>query len=99
MSASFVKKLDLVPNLLDEVCVVSLPLGENLTSLFSFKTVLVKIVGRELPVYLIVLEMVNYDVILGMDWLSKYNAIIFCRRKKVCSNHLKKKLLSIKAHL
>ena len=32
---------------------------------------------------LIVLEMVDYDVILGMDWLSKYNATIFYRRKKV----------------
>ena len=27
--------------------------------------------------------MVDYDVILGMDWLSKYNATIFCRKKKV----------------
>ena len=27
--------------------------------------------------------MVDYDVILGMDWLSNYNATIFCRRKKV----------------
>ena len=27
--------------------------------------------------------MVDYDVILGMDWLSKYNTTIFCRRKKV----------------
>ena len=42
-----------------------------------------KVTGRELPVDLIVLEMVDYDVILGMDWLSKYNATIFCRRKKV----------------
>ena len=29
-----------------------------------------------------VLEMVDYDVILGMDGLSKYNATIYCRRKK-----------------
>ena len=36
-----------------------------------------------MPVDLIVLEMVDYDVILGMDWLSKYNDTIFCRRKKV----------------
>ena len=64
-------------------CVVSLPSGETLTSQFSFKEIHVKVVGRELPVDLIVLEMVDYDVILGMDWLSKYNATILCRRKKV----------------
>ena len=70
VSALFVKKLDMESALLNEVCVVSLPSGENLTSRYSFKEVPVKVVGRELPVDLIVLEMVDYDVILGMDWLS-----------------------------
>ena len=73
----------MVPELLNEVCVVSLPLGENMTSWFTFKVVAVKIVGRELPVDLIVLDMLDYDVILDMDWLSKYNATTFCRRKNV----------------
>ena len=49
------------------MCNVSLPSGENLTSQFSFKVVPVKVAGRELPLDLIVLEMVDYDVILGMD--------------------------------
>ena len=83
VSATFVKKLDMVHVLLDEVCIVSLPSGENLTSRFSFNDVPLKVAGRELLVDLIVLEMVDYDVILGMDWLSKYNATIFCRRKNV----------------
>ena len=46
VSTSFVKKLDMVPELLDEVCVVSLPSGENLTSRFSFKVVPIKIAGK-----------------------------------------------------
>ena len=58
-------------------------LGENLASRFNLKEVPVKVTGRELTVNLIVLEMVDYDMILGMDWLSKYNATIFCRKKKV----------------
>ena len=65
VSATFIKKLDLVPILLDEVYVVSLPSRENLTSRFSFKDVLIKVAGRELPVDLMILEMVDYDVILG----------------------------------
>ena len=81
--ALFVRKLDIEPTLLDEACIVSLPSGENLTSIFVFKEVPVRLVGRELPVDLIVLDMVDYDVILGMDWWSRYNAAIFCRRKKV----------------
>ena len=67
MSAVFVKKLDMKPIRFDEVCVISLPSGENLTSRFSFKKLHVKVIGRELLVDLIVLEMVDYDVILGMD--------------------------------
>ena len=66
-SATFVKKLNMVPNLLDEMCIVSLPLGKNLTSRFSFKVVPVKVTGRELLIDLIVLNMVDYDVILGID--------------------------------
>ena len=68
--------------LLEEVCVVSLPLRENLTSRISFEEVPIKVIGERLPVDLIVLEMVDYDVILGMDWLSKYNIPFLCRRKR-----------------
>ena len=83
VSAVFVKKLDMEPVLLEEMCVVSLPSRENLTLRFSFKEVPVKVAGRKFLVDLIVLKMVDYNVILGMDWLSKYNATIFSRRKKV----------------
>ena len=27
--------------------------------------------------------MIDYDIILGMDWLSKYSATIFCKKKNV----------------
>ena len=96
VSVTFVKKLDMVPDLLDEMCIVSLPSGENLTSRFSFKVVPIKVAERELPVDLIVLEMVDYDVILGMDWLSRYNAAIFCRRKKVVFQPIKGEIFEYK---
>ena len=67
VSALFVKKLTMKPVLLNEVCVISLPSGENLTSRFSFKKVPIKVAGRELPVDLIVFKMVDYDMILGID--------------------------------
>ena len=73
----------MVLELLINVCNVSLPYRESLTSWFYFKVVPIKIIGCELPVDLIVLKMVDYNVILGMDWLSKHNSTIFCRKKKV----------------
>ena len=96
VSSTFVKKLDMLADLLDEMCIVSLPSAENLTSLFSFKVVPIKVVGRELAVDLIVLEMIDYDVILGMDWLSKYNATIFYRRKKVVFQPAKRGIFKYK---
>ena len=38
---------------------------------------------RELSVDLVVLDMIDYDVILGMDFLSKYRATIDCKAKVV----------------
>ncbi|XP_062114338.1 uncharacterized protein LOC133825403 [Humulus lupulus] len=37
--------------------------------------------GRELSVDLIELSMNDFDVILEMDWLTKYNATIDCKKK------------------
>ena len=49
VSTLFIKKLHLEPVMLEEICVVSLPSGENLASRFSFKEVSVKVAGRKLP--------------------------------------------------
>ena len=43
----------------------------------------VSISGRVLPVNLVVLSMINYDVILEMDWLAKHLMIIDFTRKHV----------------
>ena len=43
----------------------------------------VLVANRELYVDLIILNMYDYDVILGMDFLSKYNATIECRYRRV----------------
>jgi hypothetical protein len=42
-----------------------------------------KIRGVEFVVNLIVLESKGIDVILGMDWLSKYKILINCAKKSV----------------
>ena len=67
VAAPFIKRLDMVPELHNGVCNFSLPSSENLTSWFCFKVLPAKIVGCEIAIDLLVLEMVNYDVILGMD--------------------------------
>ncbi|KAM6556128.1 hypothetical protein CsatB_003147 [Cannabis sativa] len=60
-----------------------LPSGEVVISRSWLKGVPVRIDGRELFVDLIVLDLFDFDVILGMDFLTKYGASIDCKQKKV----------------
>ena len=39
--------------------------------------------GREFPVDLVLLDVMDFDVILGMDWLSQHYATVDCRRKEM----------------
>jgi hypothetical protein len=43
----------------------------------------VSICGRVLAANLVVFPMFSYDVILGMDWLTRHSAVIDCARKQV----------------
>ena len=43
----------------------------------------IKIGDCTMEMDLVVLEMEDYDVILGMDWLSKYHACVDCYHKVV----------------
>ena len=40
-------------------------------------------IGRETLVDLLVLDMIEFDVILGMDWLSSYHTVLDCFAKIV----------------
>ena len=46
----------------------------------------IMIQGRQLLVDLIVFEMPDFDMILGMDFLGRYGAEIDCKKKKVRFN-------------
>ena len=57
--------------------------GENLKIDAFYLNYIVKVQGNELLVDLLPLEMVGFDVILGMDLLAKHNAIVDCFSKIV----------------
>ena len=62
---------------------IALTLGEKILTKELLRVVLIIIRYRELYVDLMTLIMQDFDVILGMDLLSKYNAIIHGHHKKV----------------
>ncbi|KAL5547285.1 hypothetical protein UlMin_006972 [Ulmus minor] len=59
------------------------PMGGHTLVSFVCKSCVVMIESHRLLADLIVLSMTQFDVILGMDWLSKYQTIIDCHRARV----------------
>ncbi|XP_073121583.1 uncharacterized protein [Henckelia pumila] len=83
ISVSFMMKLRVLPDeSISEFC-VSLPSGEELKSSSVVRNCKVKMQSLVLCADFIVLKMVNFDAIFGMDWLTRHEAIIDCKRKTV----------------
>ena len=62
---------------------VSLPAGDPLFSDRVVRDSRVLIGGQEFPVDLVALDMRDFDVVLGMDWLSRHRATLDCYKKEV----------------
>ncbi|TYJ96909.1 pol protein [Cucumis melo var. makuwa] len=65
---------------------VSTPSGECMLSKEKVKACEIEIAGHVIEVTLLVLDMLDFDVILGMDWLAANHASIDCSRKEVAFN-------------
>ncbi|XP_077228324.1 uncharacterized protein LOC143861265 [Tasmannia lanceolata] len=65
-----------------DVC-VSTPIGKEILTNRICKMCPVRIGNRELLAELILLDMSDFDVILGMDWLSTHYALVDCYKKVV----------------
>ncbi|KAA0048435.1 pol protein [Cucumis melo var. makuwa] len=75
---------------------VSTPSGENMLSKEKVRAFQIEIVGYVIEVTLLVLDMHDFDVILGMDWLAANHASIDCSRKEVAFNPPLMAILSLK---
>ncbi|KAA0047082.1 pol protein [Cucumis melo var. makuwa] len=86
ISSVFVREMDLEVEPLGSVLSVSTPSGEVLLSKEKIKARQIKIANQMLDVTLLVLDMHNFDIILGMNWLSANHASIDCFGKEVVFN-------------
>ena len=69
---------------------VSLPAGDLLFSDRVVRDSRVLIGGQEFPTDLVALDMRDFDVVLGMDWLSRHRATLDCYKKEVKFNRPRK---------
>jgi len=76
-------KVHVLSSKLDVGVMVSTPLGENIHIDDIYRGVKLYVGGLEFRVDLMPLELYDFDLILGMDWLNKYNAQVDCFTKTV----------------
>ncbi|KAA0036538.1 pol protein [Cucumis melo var. makuwa] len=86
ISSIFVQHVGLGVEPLGSVLSVSTPSGEVLLSKEQIKACRVEVANHMLDMTLLVLDMQDFDVILGMDWLSANHANIDCFGKEVVIN-------------
>jgi hypothetical protein len=82
ISSSFVMKHSLPIVIMKHAMLVSSPGGEMRTRHIC-PVVNITIKGVDFPSNLILLDSKGIDIIVGMDWLGKYDGVIQCTRKAV----------------
>ena len=83
ISAKFIAQVNIEIQPIDCSMVVSLPTGDSLIADRVYMGCKVIIEGHEFRASLVLLDIQDFDVILGMDWLSRHHATMDCYRKEV----------------
>uniref|UniRef100_A0A2N9IM06 CCHC-type domain-containing protein n=1 Tax=Fagus sylvatica TaxID=28930 RepID=A0A2N9IM06_FAGSY len=83
ISHGFARRLNMTPETLDFELFVDTPSGHVMCTDKVYKSCNILVSGRELEANLVLLDMYEFEVILGMDWLSTFHASIDCFGKKV----------------
>ncbi|TYK04093.1 ty3-gypsy retrotransposon protein [Cucumis melo var. makuwa] len=86
ISSAFVRKIGLKVEPLGSILSFATPLGEVMLFKDKIKVCQVEVANHVLDATLLVLDMRDFDVILGMDWLSANFTSIDCSRKEVVLN-------------
>ena len=85
-SHSVVRELGLEVETLEEPLYASSPLGSRVSVDLICRGCELEIYGILLTVDLRVMDMSEFGVILGMDWLTTYRVIIDCECRRVTAN-------------
>ncbi|GJZ07000.1 putative reverse transcriptase domain-containing protein [Tanacetum coccineum] len=83
VSTTFSALLDVVPFTLDTSYAVKLVYGRILETNVILRGCTLGLLGHPFDIDLMPVELGSFDVIVGMDWLVKYHAVIVCDEKIV----------------
>ena len=83
VSPVFASRMNWQPSKLMVPLFVATPLSDEPETDILFPSCLVLVEGRELRADLVLLDVIDFDVILGMDWLAQHYATLDNREKEV----------------
>ena len=86
MSYSLMCKLNLKTRMLEPPLIVNLPSGEKILADKQVGPVVMHVQGKCMAWDFVLYHLVGIDLILGMDWLEKNQAIIDCEKKEIHLN-------------
>nr|GEV42081.1 putative reverse transcriptase domain-containing protein [Tanacetum cinerariifolium] len=84
VSTAFCSLIDTIPTTLDYGYDVELVNGRIICVNTLIRGYTLNFLNHPFNIDLMPIEMGSFDVIIGMDWLSKYHAVIVCDEKRVC---------------
>ncbi|GJU41687.1 putative reverse transcriptase domain-containing protein [Tanacetum coccineum] len=84
VSSTFSDFLDVVPSTLDTSYAIELADGKFSETNVVLRGYTLGLLGHPFNIDLMPIELGSFDVIIGMDWLAKYHALIVCDEKFVC---------------
>nr|GFB84055.1 putative reverse transcriptase domain-containing protein [Tanacetum cinerariifolium] len=82
-STTFSALLDVAPSTLDTSYAVELADGRISETNIVLRGCTLGLLGHPFDIDLLPVELSSFDVIIGMDWLAKYHALIVCDEKVV----------------
>ncbi|GJT96146.1 putative reverse transcriptase domain-containing protein [Tanacetum coccineum] len=83
VSSTFSALLDIVPSTFDTSYAIELADGRISETNVVLRGYTLGLLGHPFYIDLIPVELGSFDVIIGMDWLAKYHALIVCDEKVV----------------
>ncbi|GKA77056.1 putative reverse transcriptase domain-containing protein [Tanacetum coccineum] len=83
VSSTFSALLDVAPSTLDTSYAIELADGRILETNIVLRGCTLGLLGHPFDIDLMPVELGSFDVIIGMDWLAKYHALIVCDEKVV----------------
>ncbi|GJS24266.1 reverse transcriptase domain-containing protein, partial [Tanacetum coccineum] len=83
VSSAFSALVDVAPSTLDTSYVVELVNGRISETNIVLRGCTLGLLGHPFDIDLMLVELGSFDVIIGMDWLAKYHAVIVCDEKVV----------------